>query len=307
MSTPTSKDAAKRASMAFKEIPADAGEAPKVAATVMMQTKALGEVYYFIQVVCEKDQTKGHFLRTYEDFVALDARVRDSAKSMGGVQFYGEAASLRAIVELPKAEKFGFRRRVSQLGLTDYNSERSQQLQGYLNSMLSQLPRLRDEPILAEWFGEDAAVLQVVREPAVVAKLKFLAKHLTREFSPRTPEACEAEPIYKEGYTVRIVGLQNTTEFNNMIGTVLSHDVDVEQLRKSMSGGASPLETSAMQTGRYRIQMMDGQTAKAKAINVRIAATELSDADLALAVQPETGSSTPKRASIAAMLGLSEA
>merc|ERR1719384_1378697 len=108
MATPVLRDAAKRASMAFTD---DAGTAPKVAATVLMQITALGDLHYFIQVICETENTKRYFLRTYEDFVALDARVKDSAKSMGGVQYFGEAASLKAIGELPKAERFGFRRR----------------------------------------------------------------------------------------------------------------------------------------------------------------------------------------------------
>lgn len=304
MASPTSS--LKRASIAFTQAPDEAGIAPPVQAAILRQTKALGELYYFLQVGCEKDGTTGFFLRTYEDIVALDQRVRETMKNMGGVQFFGEAASMRAIGELPQAEKFGFRRRVSQMGLTDYNTERARKLQEYLNSMLSQLPRLRDEPLFAEWFGDDASVVDAGRDPATVAKLKFLAKHLAKMFTPRTPEECEAEPVYGLSTSVRVVGLQNTTEFNNMLGVVQSHEVDVDKIRKSISSGASPLETSVFQAGSYVIQMVDGQMAKAKAVNVRLWEKQLSDAELALGVQAEVGASSPKRASVAALLGLAE-
>jgi len=294
MATPTS-GTPKRASMAFMQIPDDAGATPIVQAQVLMQTKSCGEVHFLVQVTDEKDSLKTYFLRTYEEIAALDKRLKDSAKSMGGVQFYGEAASLRAIGELPEAEKFGFRRRMSGLGLSDYNSERTKKLEEYLNSVLGQLPRIRDEPILAKWLGEEAGVLEGGRDAATVAKLKFLLQHLAKQFLPRTPEECESEPLVNLGASVRVVGLQNTTEFNNMLGVVQSHEVDVDKIRKSISGGASPLETSALQTGSYTIQMADGQMAKAKAINVREVAKDMTDDEiLDAAMEAKRGGSTPK-------------
>lgn len=253
----------------------------------MTTARALNEVWYFIEVYDEPQKLRSYYLKSFAEVTQLDHDIRDSVVSKGGKMAYGKAAKMTAgPSELPEQEKWGIRRRMSDLGLSDFNGDRQKALQEYFMSMLKQLQTLREEPIISEFFREDSPVFVGGRTEDEAAALQILVKGLISDFTVRTLEECEAT-IYPDGQAVRVVGLHNTTEYNNKTGLVMSH-----------------------QAGSYKIRMEDGRAAKVKAINVRIVTQERGDVQLALEAQAAEaargGGEVRRRSSLLAVFGLAE-
>merc|ERR1719203_494923 len=177
---------------------------------------------------------------------------------------------------MPEQGRFGFRRRMSNFGLSAFNAQREKKLQEYLNFLLRQVTDLEDEPILHEFLG-DCPVNLAGFSPAERTALHILFDGLVADFTPRTTEEAE-QTRYAVRDFVRVVGLHNATEYNNTIGKI------VEDLGLS-----------------YKLRMADGRYAKVKGQNVRIVSKEAGDAQLLLEAQAEEAAKAdvPRRASLA--------
>lgn len=66
------------------------------------------------------------------------------------------ASKIRSLEAFPPEETFGFRRHLAAFGMSNFVQDRLEGLQKCLDSILSQVERLDDEPLLAEFFGQAA-------------------------------------------------------------------------------------------------------------------------------------------------------
>jgi len=86
-------------------------------------------------------------------------------------------ARIKNLPELPKEERFGFRRQMSSLGMSSFMKARREGLQKYIDVVMSQLHKLEDDAILSDFFGDDAVpdVDERVKE-ALWTKLDLLVE-----------------------------------------------------------------------------------------------------------------------------------
>jgi len=104
------------------------------------------------QWVCKQDYDKFTFedserfyLKRYCDFRELYVKLKEKMETEGSV--------LKTLPDIPKEERFGFRRSLSSLGMSSFMTVRRDGLQKYLELVLSQLTKLEAEPLVSEFFG----------------------------------------------------------------------------------------------------------------------------------------------------------
>jgi len=88
-----------------------------------------------------------YYLKRFSDFkelyASLKAKLADSLQS----------TPIKNLPNFPTEENFGFRRQLSNLGMSSFMDQRREGLQKLLADLLSQVGRLEEEPLLAEFFG----------------------------------------------------------------------------------------------------------------------------------------------------------
>lgn len=138
------------------------------------------------QWICKQDYDKFTFedserfyLKRYVDFKELYDKLKAKIED-------GTAKHVKTLPELPEEKHFGFRRSDSQVGMNSFMTERREGLQSYLDAIFSQVPKLKDEPLVAEFFGSDplpavsATRRNALRQrlDALITKHRSLTQHM---------------------------------------------------------------------------------------------------------------------------------
>jgi len=144
------------------------------------------------QWVCKQDFDKFMFedserwyLKRYFDFRNLYAALKHKIESDP------TSSVIKDLPELPKEERFGFRRQMSSLGLSGFMAARREGLQKYIDEVMSHLKMLEDEALVAAFFGSNPlpAELDQKSQDILNARLNTLiAKHsAAKEEEARQP------------------------------------------------------------------------------------------------------------------------
>lgn len=136
------------------------------------------------QWVCKQDydkfvfeDTERFYLKRYSDFKELYSGLKEKIEA-------GTASKVKDLPEIPAEEKFGFRRSLSMLGMSSFMQVRREGLQNYIDAVLSQMPTLKSEPSVADFFGSEsvpevgAATKDILRQrlELLVSKHRSLEK-----------------------------------------------------------------------------------------------------------------------------------
>lgn len=122
------------------------------------------------QWVCKTDYDKFTFEDIDRFYLKRFSDFRDLYTILQAKIDAGTAEAVTSLPELPVEERFGFRRRLSAMGASNFMKDRRDGLQRYLEAIFVQIPRIEAEPAVAEFFGTelvpdvDAAMKEVLRQ-----------------------------------------------------------------------------------------------------------------------------------------------
>ncbi|CAK0892035.1 unnamed protein product, partial [Prorocentrum cordatum] len=123
---------------------------PDVPAVDILGSRDVEGTTWYLFRVAESD-VDFFFLKRYSDFVSLDKALRASADHRRN--------AVRP-QELPESGLFGLRHK---LDLGGFNARRLQALRAYMETLLTQVNKLDDDPSLASFFKRDRCVRRVMR------------------------------------------------------------------------------------------------------------------------------------------------
>jgi len=105
--------------------------------------------HYVIRLSLPDRQERQWYLKKYADFAALEGSLREGRDATG----WGDQRAITHMPELPQDERFGIRRRLSLMGLTDFTEKQRLALQEFLDQLLVQLPSWDAEPLIEQFFA----------------------------------------------------------------------------------------------------------------------------------------------------------
>eukprot|EP00443_Scrippsiella_acuminata_P038751 CAMPEP_0115256632 /NCGR_PEP_ID=MMETSP0270-20121206/46350_1 /TAXON_ID=71861 /ORGANISM="Scrippsiella trochoidea, Strain CCMP3099" /LENGTH=346 /DNA_ID=CAMNT_0002672299 /DNA_START=5 /DNA_END=1045 /DNA_ORIENTATION=+ len=106
------------------------------------------EVIYLVRFTETCNQKRNYFLKRYDDFKRLDEDLRNADQKRPS----DEITILAHLPDLPSNGRFGFRRSLSKLGMSDFIDKQREALQQCMDTLIGQVPDLSTQPHLQAFF-----------------------------------------------------------------------------------------------------------------------------------------------------------
>lgn len=115
---------------------------------IVSHTQKVGDSFYLLRLRKECNHECTYLLKRFSDFERLlrDLELQKQNRS------WGELSDITLVPEMPKTGRFGFRRALSKVGLSDFGERQRQSIQDAIDLLMSQVPSLYADPTLSAFF-----------------------------------------------------------------------------------------------------------------------------------------------------------